>query len=321
MRRALIGISAAAALALGSAAVSASNDPWDELRRPLQIPRIAPGSPCPASEPNTTIDLSPYGVGQGFGPGPAYPMLGPPIAGYRRASLVFDYPPSRGSPLYGRIWGGQKALWFLLPGYGDRVLIRGRQLDGPYRVRFGFDDLRLGRGALPADEERLVVANDRRDFPSTTRLRTGGCYGYQIDGPNYSRVIVFKTQLRCLAVRVHGVRLKAGPFTGLIRRAYDVVDGRFRLHVGPFRDRASGLNQRIEWFVSREYRVGSGLIVRGTRLAPPGDSFRQFFRAGRSRSPDHHVFRSKINPPSPGCWRFSLQARQARTSFVVLVTA
>jgi hypothetical protein len=172
MSRALIGVSAAALLGLSGAALSALGDPWDELRRPLQIPRIMPGSACPASEPNTSVDLSRYGVGQGYGPGPAYPIMGPPIKGYGRASLVFEYPPSRTSELYGRAWGGQKVLWFLLPNHGDRVLVRGRQLDGAYRVRFGFDDVEHGRP--PATEERFVVSDGRRDFPSTTRLRTGG---------------------------------------------------------------------------------------------------------------------------------------------------
>jgi len=30
------------------------------------------------------------------------------------------------------------------------------------------------------------------NYPSYTRLRAAGCYGYQIDGTAFSRVIVFR---------------------------------------------------------------------------------------------------------------------------------
>src|SRR5215207_2625854 len=142
-------------LSLAGAALSTSEDVWKSLRRPLHIPRIAAGAECSLSPPAADVDFGSYGVGQGYGPGPAYPVFG------KTAAIAFDYPPPRESISYGSNWSGQKVLWFLLPGHGDRVLVRGRQLDGAFGLRFGF-------APLPAKELRLTGSGDH---PATTRLR------------------------------------------------------------------------------------------------------------------------------------------------------
>jgi hypothetical protein len=303
----LVTVAAAVASGLAGAASSTSADDWKSLRRPLHIPHIAAGSKCPASAPNTNFDFAANGVGQGYGPGPAYPVFPytPP-----RAGLDFDYPPPRES---GSKWGGQKVLWFLAPGNGPRVLVRGRQLDGSNRVRFGF-------APTPVTELRIIGSGGH---PATTRLRTGGCYGYQIDGRDYSRVIMFKANLRCLAAPVEESRVHAGPFTGLIiMPEYDVVDGRFRLHVGRYRDRARGLSQKMPWFLPRKYAAAaSGVSVRGVRLAPPGrrfsDSLAEAF--GPGFPDDQHVYPSAFEPPTAGCWRLTLKTGPVKGSLVVLV--
>ncbi len=303
-----LALSGAAVLALAGAALSTRRDVWDQLRRPLHIPQIAPGAQCPASGPDTSVDFASYGVGQGYGPGPAYPIFG---GNSPRAALEFDYPPPRNSIFWRSVWGGQKVLWFLLPDHGDRVLVRGRQLDGPYGLRF---DLRR---RAPVTELRIAHAGDR---PSETRLRTGGCYGYQIDGPEYSRVIVFKAKLRCLATLVHGNWVSAGAIRGAISPQYDVVDGRFRLHIGGWRNRATGLSQKIPWFLARKYGGGGALRLTGKRLAPPGRTFRQLFQeAYSSDSPDQHVFPSNISPPTSGCWRLTFRTGRVTGSLKVWV--
>jgi hypothetical protein len=307
MARALaILIGAGVACALAGAASSTTRDVWERLHRPLHIPHIQPGDPCPVSGPDTSVDFQSYGVGQGYGPGPAYPIFaGRP----ERALLEFRYPPD--GVFAGDSWGGQKVLWFLRPGNGDRVLVRGRELGGSYRVRFGLEP-----SPFVPDEMRIAASGDH---PSTTRLRKGGCYGYQIDGPTYSRVIVFRAKLTCLAVRVNGREVRAGPFTGLVDPRYDVADGRFRLHVGDYRDRATGLSQKIPWFVPRTYRVGNSLVVRGRRLAPPAGSFAQTFRRAWASTRGEQVFPSGLHPPSAGCWRLSFRAGAVRGYLVVRV--
>jgi hypothetical protein len=47
----------------------------------------------------------------------------------------------------------------------------------------------------------------------------------------------------CLATPVHGGVVKAGPFVGRVAPGYDVVGGRLRLHVGPWRVRRGLIRQ------------------------------------------------------------------------------
>jgi hypothetical protein len=187
------------------------------------------------------------------------------------------------------------------------VLVRGRRLDGPQHVRFD-------SGRHPSLELRIRGSGDH---PSFTRLRTGGCYGYQVDGRNYSRVIIFRANLRCLAAPVQDDRVHAGPFWGGIAPQYDIVDGRFRLHVGAYRDRATGLSQKIPWFLPEKYRVGASVLVRGRRLAPPGASFSETLQEAGSSG--DHVFPSSFAPPSAGCWRLTFKTGKVTGSLVVLV--
>jgi hypothetical protein len=181
------GASAALVLALAGAAFAApTRQPtWRSLHRPLHIPHIAPGTPCPTSKRDPRGDLSRFkGVaGTAWGRGPAYPVLqgqeGKPV-------LDFVYPPGENSGFFGSEWSGQKVMWVVNPAYHGRILIRGRQLDGPNGLRF--DD-----GLVPPREKR-VVGGVAAGWPSFTRLRAAGCYGYQIDGAHFSRVIVFEAR-------------------------------------------------------------------------------------------------------------------------------
>jgi hypothetical protein len=144
------------------------------LRRPLHLPHVAPGAPCPISHADATVDFARFGVARGLGHGPAYPI------GMPRGVLVVV--PASGADA-GSDWAGQKVLWFVRPRYGGRVLVRGRRLDGPGLVRFG-------RGSVPATE--LLIPAGTMERPSFTRVRASGCYAYQIDGTSFSRTIVFR---------------------------------------------------------------------------------------------------------------------------------
>jgi hypothetical protein len=162
---------------------SAAPDPWKSLQRPLEIPRVAPGSACPVSSVARSVAWKSFGIAPGIGRGPAYPVLGGDTLEFQR--------PER---FESRRWGGQKVFWFVLPRYRGPVLIRGRQLDGSYRVRFQDGD-------VPPAELRIAAGQSvywsgqpgrSRGVPSYTRLRAPGCYGYQIDGTSFSRAIVFR---------------------------------------------------------------------------------------------------------------------------------
>jgi hypothetical protein len=155
---------------------ASGSDPWTKLRRPLHVPHLAPGAPCPV----TPATSSKFGLAQGKGP--VWPVLGFP-------QLSFFYPVRPQQVYYPSHWSGNKVLW-IAHRYRGPVLIRGAQLDGPNRVRFGL-------AHIPAAEMRLtsVGGNSPRGWqnrPSSTRLRAPGCYAWQVDGTTFSRIIVFK---------------------------------------------------------------------------------------------------------------------------------
>lgn len=152
--------------------------PWDALRRPLQIPALTPGAPCPVS-PAATVAAA---FGPALGSGPVYPIYG--------TDGLF----AGGQEIFPAPWLGRKVLWIAAPGYTGPVLVRGRQLDGP-------DEVRFGTGPVPVAELQLDTAGGSgsappwRDWPGYTRVRAPGCYAYQVDGTSFSTVIVFQARV------------------------------------------------------------------------------------------------------------------------------
>jgi len=120
----------------------------------------------------------------------------------------------------------------------------------------------------------------------------------------------------CLAAPVQSGKVHAGPFTAAVQRPYDVVNGRFRLHVGPYRDAKRRVIQQLDWSVPARYRVGSRLSVTAVRLSPaPRTIFAQWFPASANR----HVFPTLLQPSSAGCWRLTFRTGPAKGSLTVLV--
>ena len=106
----------------------------------------------------------------------------------------------------------------------------------------------------------------------------------------------------CPASPVDGEQVHAGVITGGIDPYTDVVDGRFRLHVGAYRDVPSGTFQKILWWVPSD-RKGIG-----GRFRRPGPD-----------APDQHVDASNLKPPAEGCWRLTFKNGRLTGSLVVLV--
>jgi hypothetical protein len=116
--------------------------------------------------------------------------------------------------------------------------------------------------------------------------------------------------------------VKVGPFRGMIVPQYDVVDGRFRLHVGGHRDKATGLSQKIPWFVPMRAGSRPRLLVTGTRLSPSRRTFRQRLRRAEFPGQDQerrYVYPSNISPPAEGCWRLRFQSGTIDAHVIVLV--
>lgn len=153
----------------------------------MHTPELQASESCPVSHPRTVSpDFAP-----GLGDGPVYPV------GFAKGSVLeFVYPPHKKSLFAGSKWGGQKVLWVSDPKYNGPILIRGRQLDGRHEVRFAHGGDLQPRAELVFEGGQTVdMTGGWSNFPSYTRLRAPGCYGYQVDGGGFSDVIVFKAVL------------------------------------------------------------------------------------------------------------------------------
>src|SRR5450755_963835 len=99
------------------------------------------------------------------------------------------------TPFLGSSWRGARVTWASSSGYTGPVLIRGRQLGGPGAVGFG-------EGHAPYDELQLLAAGmgaprgpgGGREWLSFIRVRSPGCYAYQIDGTSFSSVAVLRAR-------------------------------------------------------------------------------------------------------------------------------
>ena len=169
-------------LIAAAAALATASPPSYEFRplyRPLRIPTIAPGAPCPASSSRSTLR---HGITfPAFGPGPAFPTL-EKRSGRAAVGMVWE-PTNETRPG----WAGTKVLW-AVPRYDGAVLIRGRQLDGPNRV--GFD---LGPSWTRTVLRELRLVGPTYDLrPAATFVQAPGCYAYQVDTLRSSYRIVFE---------------------------------------------------------------------------------------------------------------------------------
>jgi hypothetical protein len=131
------------------------------LRRPLKLPSDD-GGPCP-------ITVSAH---------PVSPRELPAGVGFHRVSS------SR--------WSIAEVMWTVPGSYAGPLLIRGGMLGG--------GTLGFGTGTVPYDELQLLdagqgtprVAGGGRAWITYTRVRSAGCYAYQIDGTDFSEIVVFR---------------------------------------------------------------------------------------------------------------------------------
>jgi hypothetical protein len=97
------------------------------------------------------------------------------------------------TPFIGSSWRGARVTWEATAAYRGPVLIRGRRVDGAGALGFG-------EGHVPYDELQLLASGmgppappgGGRAWLSLTRVRSAGCYAYEVDGTSFSSVIVFR---------------------------------------------------------------------------------------------------------------------------------
>ena len=187
--RVMAGFACALLAALAVVQPIAGSDSWAKLHRPLHLPRLARGARCPVSPVDRRVDWKriKFPGSPGIGRGPVYPGLG-----YHRGRL--DAVPDR---QYGGRWAGQKVFWYVASSYPGPVLLRGRRLDGPQLL--GFNGRKQPATELRIERDDTVSWQGQpagsRGIPSGVRARADGCYGVQIDGTTFSRVVVFNVEI------------------------------------------------------------------------------------------------------------------------------
>src|SRR5204863_2623671 len=125
----------------------------------------------------------------------------------------------------------------------------------------------------------------------------------------------------CDATPVDGAYVRAGRFSGAITPEYDVLNGRFRLRVGGYRDKTTGLTQKIPWSVSRRADVGRSLRIDAKRLPPlaPRTFHQELRRTSGLGDRKRWFFPSIIRPPAEGCWRLRFRSGRTTGRLIVLV--
>jgi hypothetical protein len=149
-----------------------------DLQRPLALPTLSPGQPCPSSA-SQEISNGLFG-GTALGTGVVRPIVGAPISA-GRVSFRFD-------PLTG--WYSVKTLWFSDPTYQGPAMMRGARLDGPGGIVLG-EQPTLSALVIPPGDT-LNGRDGWREAPGGTYIKALGCYGWQVDVLGSSTLIFFQ---------------------------------------------------------------------------------------------------------------------------------
>jgi hypothetical protein len=336
----LAGVLAVLAVGIGLVAVALVRAPSDgtgssprpSASGPLHLPVVAPGQPCPVSEPTAS------GPGQPtlLGDGPVRLALASSAG-----SVFFEATPGGG-------WKAIDVLWTAEPGLTGDVLVRGARLDGTGELGFG-------DAADPLKELRLAPGGQTQTFGdralvATTQMRVkvAGCYGLEIDAGGRSSVVVFEAkpiedafaQLeRPLQLPPSGPgACAATPTTGsvpFIRLA--LGDGPVYMAGNGFTITGSRQSGGY-WFAAAIWIAAPDepgpILVRGGRIDVPGDlrfgdgsepaqelrlPIHSYEHTG-GQPPAWRIFNAYVRPPSPGCYAMQLDTLAGSRWLVFRVT-
>ena len=162
------------------------------LWRQLNLPSVAQGEACPVSVPHVIATrVSPV-----LGSGPVYLAAG----AYNpadRSTTTAPFPAPSTSVAFGTGWTLSKAPILMPKSLKQPLVLRGRRLDGVgdlgfsgYAGRRPFSALQFPASGYTMDVGTLKAHSVNLWFSAE------GCYGIQIDGRTFSRVIVFRAAFR-----------------------------------------------------------------------------------------------------------------------------
>jgi hypothetical protein len=168
--------------------VVATHTPLPPLKqRQLQLPTVQPGNSCPVTSAKTNVSPD---YKAAYGSGPAYV-----VSGTTNGMSLYSAPPFNGDT---NDWGGMRETWEIAHSYTGTVLIRGRQIDGANPVQFNGGVTEVPTNATGTEPmlETLTLKGGQpgqgwSTWVTYTRLKSPGCYAYQVDGTNFSYVVVF----------------------------------------------------------------------------------------------------------------------------------
>lgn len=163
--------------------ITASQTPTALLARPLHFPSLQPADSCPASV-GAPADTS-LSSGVALGSGPVRVVVA------NAGDLVHGQAELGTTRVPG--WFALQTVWFASPGYNGPFVVRGARLgaSGPMEVQPGQDGLTPGTGPLTVAAGPTANTKDGyRTVPGSTWVTSPGCYAWQVDGTDFSDVII-----------------------------------------------------------------------------------------------------------------------------------
>jgi len=161
---------------VGTPVASPAQPPWKQLRRPLHLPSVSIGESCPVSDSRRRL-----GKNDALGEEAPYAL---PFAD---ATAYVDTTNFRGGRFAYRV------RWLAPAAFTGPVLVRARRLDRPAPVRFA-----KTRGSRTAGDVRVVFARRKAAQvrgSAFVLLPAPGCYGFQLDGLDFSNTSIFAARL------------------------------------------------------------------------------------------------------------------------------
>ena len=170
-------------------------------RRPLRLAKLKPGQTCPVTRGRSIANERVSGYGLGRRP---VSVIFDTQRDRSGAFLIRGYPPAKG-------WNDIGTIWVVSPQVRGDVLLRASSLDGrgpiglsPYEftllLNVSTSILQRPTAALllptvVTREGFNLTRSGWRNYRGFFDFQSGGCYGVQIDGSNFSYDIVFRAAL------------------------------------------------------------------------------------------------------------------------------